>query len=85
MRPAAAVRLQTDAAQVPDHDDVDHGEHHESRDGHGQRPVTDEFLAQLLDVDVEHHDHEQEQHHDGADIDEHQDDPQKLRVQQSSR
>ena len=56
--------------------------HDEARHGHRQRPVAGEFLAQLLDVDVEHHDHEQEQHHDGADIHQHQHDPQEFRVQQ---
>ena len=37
-----------------------------------ERQIAREALAQLLDVDVEHHDDEQEQHHDGADVDEHE-------------
>ena len=37
------------------------------------RQVVEEALAQLGEVDVEHHDHEQEQHGDRADIDDDQD------------
>ena len=34
------------------------------------------------DIDVEHHHDEQEQHHDGADVDEHQDDRQEFGLEQ---
>ena len=46
-----------------------------------ERPVARELLAKLLGVDVEHHDHEQEQHHDGAHVDEHQHDPQEFGIE----
>ena len=38
--------------------------------------------AQLLQIDVEHHDHEQEQHHHRADVHQHQHDGEKLRLDQ---
>ena len=36
----------------------------------------------FLDLDVEHHDDEQEQHHDGADVDEHEHDRQELSLEE---
>src|SRR5258706_146822 len=44
--------------------------------------VSPEARAQLLEIDVEHHDDEQEQHHHCADIDEHERNGEKLRAQQ---
>ena len=46
------------------------------------RQVLDEALAQLGEVDVEHHDDEQEQHRDRADIDDDQDHRQELGAHQ---
>src|SRR5271156_893749 len=64
------------------HDHVDDGEHHETGDRDSERPEPLQLLAELLGVDVEHHDHEQEEHHDRADVDEHEHDAQKLGVEQ---
>ena len=51
-------------------------------DADTQRCIPGQSFAQPLDVDIQHHHHEQEQHHDRADIDQHQDDRQKFRLQQ---
>ena len=65
-------------AQAPLHDHADDlGNDHEG--DHGAEPgVAREAAPQFLDPDVEHHDHEQEQHHDRADVDQHQCDGQEL-------
>ena len=65
-----------------DDDHVDDREYHESGDARGQCPIAGNPAAKLLDVDVEHHDDEQEQHHDGADVDEHEHDTEELRIEQ---
>ncbi len=54
----------------------------DQRDRDAERQVAREALAELLDVDVEHHHDEQEQHHDCADIDEHEHDREELRLDQ---
>ena len=47
-----------------------------------ERRILDEAGAQLGEVDVEHHDDEQEQHRDRADVDDDQDHRQELGAQQ---
>ena len=47
-----------------------------------ERRVLDEAGAQLREVDVEHHDDEQEQHGHRADVDDHQDHGQELGAEQ---
>ena len=46
------------------------------------RQVVEEALAELDEIDVEHHHHEQEQHRDRADIDDDQDHRQELGAEQ---
>ena len=46
-RAARGAELQVRAAQVPHHDHVDDGEHHESGDGDGERPIAGELLAEF--------------------------------------
>ena len=51
-------------------------------DERAERRILDEAGAQLGEVDVEHHDDEQEQHRHRADVDHHQDHGQELGAQQ---
>ena len=46
------------------------------------RQIVEHALPQLDEIDIEHHHHEQEQHRDGADIDDHQDHRQELGPEQ---
>jgi hypothetical protein len=39
-------------------------------------------IGKWVHVDVQHHDHEQEQHHDGTDVDQYQHDGQELGLEQ---
>src|SRR6202020_2374584 len=48
-------------------------EHEDAADHDADRKILDEALAQFREIDVEHHDDEQEQHRDRADIDDDQD------------
>ena len=57
------------------------GEQHDA-DHDADRQILQEALAQLGEIDVEHHHHEQEQHRDRADIDDDQDHRQELGAQQ---
>jgi hypothetical protein len=56
--------------------------HHQRGNQQTERRITSEALAHLRQVHVQHHHNEQEQHHDRADIDQHQHDGEKLRFQQ---
>ena len=51
-------------------------------DQRADRQILQEALAQLGEIDVEHHHHEQEQHRDRADIDHHQDHGEEFGAQQ---
>ena len=62
-------------------DDQELGEQHDA-DQRADRQVVQEALAQLDEIDVEHHHHEQEQHGHGADIDDDQDHRQELGAEQ---
>src|SRR6201999_491114 len=42
-------------------------------DDEADRQILAEALAQFDEINVEHHDHEQEQHRDRADVNDHQD------------
>ena len=69
----------------PDHPGADHqqqfGQEHDA-DQHADRQILQEALAQLGEIDVEHHHDEQEQHRDRADIDHDQDHRQELGAHQ---
>ena len=58
-------------------------EEQDAADHRADRRVALEALAQPGEVDVQHHDDEQEQHRDGADIDDDQDHRQELRARRS--
>ena len=51
-------------------------------DGAADRQIVQHALAQFGEIDVEHHDDEQEQHRDRADIDDDQDHRQELGAEQ---
>ena len=55
---------------------------HDERDADRQWSIASQPALYRFDIDVEHHDDEQEQHHDGADVNEHQNDGQELRLRQ---
>ena len=67
-------------AQAPTHEQQ-LGEQH-GADQRADRQIVEQALAQLGEIDVEHHHHEQEQHGDRADIDDDQDHRQELGAQQ---
>ena len=54
----------------------------DQRDQRAERRIPREALAQLRDVDVEHHHDEEPQHHDRADVDDDQRHGEKLRLEQ---
>ncbi len=58
-----------DQQQLEQQDDADH---------HADRRVLQHALAQRGEIDVEHHGDEEEQHRDGADIDDDQDQREEL-------
>ena len=69
----------------PDHPGADHQQQlrqQHDADQRAERQVLQEALAQLGEIDVEHHHHEQEQHRDRADIDDDQDHRQELGAHQ---
>ena len=63
-------------AQAADHQQELDQEHDPDQRAH--REVVEKALTQLGEIDVEHHHDEQEQHRDGADIDDDQDHRQEL-------
>ncbi len=64
-----------DRPGADDQHELDQEDHPDQR---ADRQVLQEALAQLGEVDVEHHDDEEEQHRDRADIDDDQDHRQEL-------
>ena len=66
----------------PGADDEDQLDQEDRADEAAHRQVLLEALPQLREVDVEHHDDEQEQHRDGADIDHDEDHRQELGAHQ---
>ena len=74
MRTPGAITQATDHQQQLD-------KQHDA-DQRADRQIVEEALAQLGEIDVEHHHHEQEQHGDGADIDDDQDHGEKLGAEQ---
>src|SRR3546814_5449716 len=62
-----------DQHQLHQKDEADQG---------AERQVLQGALAQAHEVDVQHHDHEEEQHGDRPDVDEHQDHGEELRAHQ---
>ena len=69
----------------PDHPAADHEQQLDQQhdaDQRADRQVIEEALAQLGEIDVEHHHDEQEQHRDRADIDDDQDHRQELGAEQ---
>jgi hypothetical protein len=69
----------TDDAIADDRDQLD--QQHQT-DERADGCVLDEARAQLGEIDVEHHNDEQEQHRDGADVDDDQDHRQELGAEQ---
>src|SRR5205085_5545759 len=67
------------AVAIEQHDA--HFEDEQDRNQAAERQILPEAFAQLGQIDVEHHDYKQEQHHDGANVDEHERDSQKFRLQ----
>ena len=67
-------------AQVADHEQQ--LDQQDDADQRADRQILQEALAQLGEIDVEHHHHEQEQHRDRADIDDDQDHRQELGAHQ---
>jgi len=63
-----------------DHEDQLHKK--QNPDDGADRQIFEKARAQLGEIHVEHHNHEQEQHHDRADIDDHQDHGEELGAQQ---
>ena len=91
MRPSASVLVTVAAgigreaqqssawsAKVQPPSTSDQLEEQDAADHRADRRVALEALAQLGEVDVQHHDDEQEQHRDRADIDDDQDHRQEL-------
>ena len=60
----------------------DHFDKHDDTDQQTDREVFNETFAKRCGVDIQHHDHEQEQHHNRADIHEYQCDGEKFSFQQ---
>ena len=58
---------------------------HDAADDQADGRILDEAGAQLGEVDVEHHDDEQEQHGDGADVDDDEDHRQELGAEQDEQ
>jgi len=56
-----------------------------ARDDETQRRILDEARAQLREIDVEHHDDEQEQHRHRADVHDDQQHGQELRAEQNEQ
>ena len=66
----------------PGADDQQQLDQEDDADQRADRQILQEALAQLGEIDVEHHHHEQEQHRDRADIDDDQDHRQELGAHQ---
>jgi hypothetical protein len=62
----------------PGADDQHELDEHADADQRADRQILQESFLQLGKVDVEHHDHEQEQHRDGADVNDDEDHRQEL-------
>ena len=79
--PSGALRhIDAQSAARPDHT---HDLENDRQRGEPAQPgEAREAGAQLIEVDVEHHDDEQEQHHHRAHVDQHQHDREELRLDQ---
>ncbi len=71
--------FQAEGIRTHDQEDLDQ---HDDGDQEPEGQIADELGAHHRYVDVQHHDHEQEQDHHGADIDQHQGDGEKFRLQE---
>src|SRR5690606_10204376 len=74
--------LGIDRHRTDDEHELDEEDH---TDEGTDRQVLQEALAQLREVDVEHHDDEEEEHRDRADIDDHEDHRQELGAHQDEQ
>ena len=63
----------TSGCKRPGADDEDKLQQEDRRDNEPDRQILQEALAQLDEIDVQHHHDEQEQHRNGADINDDQD------------
>ena len=68
------------AEERPGRDDQQELREHDDADQRADRQVLEEALAQLGEVDVQHHHDEKEEHRDGANVDDDQDHRQELRT-----